>query len=115
MKKSTYLKIGINIKDLSPVHTYHPGEELRDELKARKVTQKRFAELSGIHSSQLNEIIKGKRGISADIALMIGTALDMNPELWAQSQMYYELTLAKIRANKKAKARPVKRKLANAK
>ena len=97
-KKDFYLEKGVNIDDVVPASAIHPGEELLDELKARRISQKDFAELSTIHPSQLNEIIKGKRGINADVALQIGNALNIPAEFWLRSQMYYELTLAKMRA-----------------
>ena len=103
-KKGSYLEKGVNINAVVPAYAMHPGEELLDELKARSISQKAFAELSSIHPSQLNEIIKGKRGINADIALQIGIALNIPAEFWLRSQMYYELTLAKIRAKEAQQA-----------
>ena len=100
MKKSAHLEIGINIQDAVPARAIHPGELLREELKIRKFTQKRFAEMTAILPSQLNEVINGKRGISAEMALKIGPALKMDPILWAKSQMIYELDLAKIKQKK---------------
>ena len=57
-----------------------------------------------IHS-QLNEIIKGKRGINAELAIIIGTALNMDPILWAKSQMFYELDLARIKLKEASKSK----------
>ncbi len=81
----------------------HPGEVLKDELQARNITQKEFALLTGIQQTQLNEIIKGKRGINADIALLIGKALEMDARLWLNLQNDYELDVARI--NEKNKER----------
>ena len=97
MKKNTYLEVGIDINDLVPARAIHPGEVLRDELKSRRITQKRFSEMTGILPSQINEVIKEKRGISADNALKIGKALKMDAILWAKFQMFYELDLAIIK------------------
>lgn len=85
-----------NIKQLTPAIAIHPGEMLKDELDARSITQKEFAQLTGIPQTQLNEIIKGKRGIYADTALVIGKALNMDAILWLNLQSNYELDLAKI-------------------
>ncbi len=92
-----------NIKQLTPAIAIHPGEILKDELEARNIKQKDFALLTGIQQTQLNEIIKGKRGINADIALIIGKALNMDAILWLNLQSNYELDLAKI--NEKNNAR----------
>ena len=85
-----------NIKQLTPAIAIHPGEILKDELVLREIKQKDFALLTGIPQTQLNEIIKGKRGINSDIALMIGKALKMDAALWMNLQSNYELDLAKI-------------------
>ncbi len=85
-----------NIKQLTPSITIHPGEILKDELKDRSINQREFALLTGIPHTQLNEIIKGKRGINADIALIIGKALKMDAEIWLTLQANYELDLAKV-------------------
>jgi HTH-type transcriptional regulator/antitoxin HigA len=98
-KKSTYLEVGVNLEDIVPSKAIHPGEELKWELKERNITQKYFSEISGIQASQLNELIKGKRGLSMDMVFKIGNALKMDPILWARSQMYYEYDLARIKFN----------------
>lgn len=71
----------------------HPGEYLRDELKARAITQSAFATHIGLTPSYLNEIIRGRRGISALIAVKIGKALGVDPQTWLNLQMRYELDL----------------------
>lgn len=85
-----------NIKQLVPAIAMHPGGILQDELDERGIKQKEFALLTGIPQTQLNEIIKGKRGINADIALIIAKALKMDAGLWLNLQCNYELDLAKI-------------------
>ena len=99
-KKNTYLKDGVNLKDVVPSAAFHPGEFLNDELKERGLTQKSFALMSGMLPSQLNEFIKGKRGLSAELALKFGKVLDMDPVYWLNLQMIYELDLAKIKQNR---------------
>lgn len=47
--------------------------------------------------SQLNEIIKGKRGISADLALSLESELGVDAEIWLNLQKMYELDVARIR------------------
>jgi HTH-type transcriptional regulator/antitoxin HigA len=91
--------MSINIKQLTPASAIHPGEILKDELKERGITQKEFAQLTGIPQTQLNEIIKGKRGINADVALVIGKSLQMDAAVWLSLQSNYELDEAKV--NKK--------------
>ena len=92
MNKNNYLAKGINIEKAIPSKAIHPGEELCEELKSRGISQKKFSDLTKILPSQLNEIIKGKRGINAELAIIIGTALNMDPILWAKSQMFYAVS-----------------------
>ena len=92
-----------HINKLTPAIAIHPGEMLKDELDARDISQKDFAGLTGIPHTQLNEIIKGKRGIYADTAIVISKALKMDAVIWTNLQMNYELDVAKI--NEKTKAR----------
>lgn len=71
----------------------HPGEMLLDELKARRVTQHRFATHIRVSPAYLSDIIKGRRGISAEMAYKIGQAFGTGPVLWADLQKNYELSL----------------------
>lgn len=92
-----------NSDDLIPGFATHPGEILKDELDARNISQADFAKQIGYQKSQLNEIINGKRGINADIALLLAEALKIDAEYWLNAQMMYELDAAKI--NKKNQQR----------
>lgn len=85
----------IALQQLTPAYVIHPGEMLKDELDDRSITQKEFAGLTGIQQSQLNEIIKGKRGINAEHALLIGKALQMDPSIWMNLQVNYDLDVAR--------------------
>lgn len=85
-----------NLKQLTPAIAIHPGEIMSDELKFRGTRLKKFAKLIGIPQRQLNEIIKGKRSINADIALTIGKALKMDAVLWLNLQCNYEIDAAKL-------------------
>ncbi len=78
-------------KDIAPAKAIHPGEILMDELEAREISQKEFAIKLGVQPTQLNEIIKGKRGITAEHAVLIGKGLNMEPIVWQNLQSLYEL------------------------
>ena len=53
----------------------HPGEMLKDELQYRKISQKKFAEVTGVSYSMLNEILNCKRPITTGFALLVEAAL----------------------------------------
>ena len=70
----------------------HPGEILLEEfLKPGGVSQVAFARRLGITPAALNDIIKGKRGLSARTAWLLSMALGTSPELWAGLQSDYDL------------------------
>lgn len=82
-----------NINDLTPAMIIPPGEVLADELKVRGITQKQFASTIGMQSSQLNEIIKGKRSISPQTALLLELHLNVSARFWLNLQTNYELEI----------------------
>ena len=78
---------------ISPVH---PGEViLEDFLKASSLSQNRLAKAMNITATRLNEIIRGRRGISRDTALRLARATDTTSEFWLNLQALYELETAK--------------------
>lgn len=85
--------------DLIPVAT--PGEILLHEfLKPAGVSQYRLAAAAGIPASRLTDIIKGRRGITADTAIRLSKALGMTPKFWLDLQQDYEIRTTE-RANAK--------------
>lgn len=87
--------------NITPAKAIHPGEILLDELEARKISQKEFAIILGIQPTQLNEIIKGKRGITSEQAILISKELNIEPIVWQNLQNLYELDQAKISPSRK--------------
>lgn len=80
---------------LIPFIATHPGVVIKDELMARNITQRRLAEMIGMQPTMLNEIIRGKRPISAAIALSLEKALDVPAEFWIKFQYQYELDIVR--------------------
>jgi len=80
------------------VNPFHPGEVLLEEfLLPGKVTQTEFAERLGWTRARLNELIKGKRGITAEAALDLAEALGTSPRLWMNLQATFDLAAAEKR------------------
>ena len=78
----------------------HPGEILLEEyLKPLEVTQVEFAQHVGVPVQRINEIVRGKRGITPQTAWFFAQALGTSPEFWLNGQSIYDL----------AKAQPEKR------
>jgi len=78
-----------------PKHPFHPGEILLEEfLRPMGMTQAAFAERIGWTRARLNELIRGKRGITAEAALDLADVLDTSPKLWMNLQATYDLDKA---------------------
>ncbi len=86
----------MNNKSLTPFVATHPGELIRDELKARGMTQKQLAAETGIKPSVLSETINGKRPLSLNAALALEKALDIPTDIWMNLQSQYDLDKANI-------------------
>lgn len=86
----------LNPQEVTPGFATHPGEILKEELDAREISQSDFAKIIGFQKSQLNEIINGKRGLNAELALLLATALGIEAEFWLNAQKNYELDSARI-------------------
>lgn len=82
---------------LTPHIATHPGELLKDELDARDIRQSNLASEISMQPTMLNEIIKGKRAITADIAILLEKALDIPADYWMNLQTQYELDKARIK------------------
>lgn len=82
----------------------HPGQMLLKEfLEPLGLTQKQFAEHLGWTYARLNEIINGKRGVSAESALALSDAFKMDAEFWLNLQRDWDLWHA-MRRHKNIKA-----------
>ena len=76
-------------KTMAPIH---PGEVLREEfLEPLGVTQHRLAVSIGVPPRRINEIVHGKRGISADTALRLARYFGTSDRFWLNLQSRYDL------------------------
>ena len=70
----------------------HPGEVLREEfLIPLEITQVTLAKHLGIPVQRVNEIVRGKRGITPDTAWLLSQAFGTTPEFWMNLQVAYDL------------------------
>ncbi|MDE7412690.1 MAG: HigA family addiction module antidote protein [Muribaculaceae bacterium] len=81
--------------NLTPFEPTHPGELIRDELMAGNITQAKLAESIDVKASLLNEIIKGKRGVNTELALLIEAALNIPADLLLNLQNDYNMQMVK--------------------
>ena len=69
----------------------HPGAVLQDELEERGISQSQLAQHIGVLAKTINEICRGKRGISAEMAVKLSHALGASPGFWLNLQKNWEL------------------------
>jgi addiction module HigA family antidote len=70
----------------------HPGEILREEfLEPMGISQYRLAKDISVPPRRINEIVHGKRSITADTALRFGRFFNMSPQFWLNLQTRYDL------------------------
>ena len=76
-------------KKLPPIH---PGEILMEEfLEPMGISQYRLAKDVSVPPRRINEIVHGKRSITADTALRLGRFFGMSPQFWLNLQTRYDL------------------------
>lgn len=83
----------------------HPGHILMDEfLVPMGITQYRISKDISVPSRRINEIVHGKRAITADTALRLGKFFGMTPQFWLNLQNRYDLEIAEDALKNKLEA-----------
>jgi len=89
-------------KKIAPIH---PGEILLEEfLKPMGISQNRLALDIRVPARRINEIVHGKRRITADTALRLAKYFDMSPQFWLGLQMDYDLNIAEDQLTERLKS-----------
>ena len=74
----------------------HPGEILSEEfLKPLRLTQVALAEHLGVSVQRINELVRGKRGITPETAWLLAGALGTTPDFWVNLQSAHDLALCR--------------------
>ena len=80
-------------KNLEPIH---PGEILEEEfMRPLGLSANALAKAIDVPVTRVSEIVRGRRGVSADTALRLGRFLGTTPELWLGLQSEYDLRIAR--------------------
>ena len=88
------------INDSAPFEPVHPGSILGEELKARGISQKVFAEMIGIQATHLSALIHGTRNITPAVAAKIETGLPEIPaDMWLRLQNSYNVDIQRRGVN----------------
>ncbi|MCY3958593.1 MAG: HigA family addiction module antitoxin [Chloroflexi bacterium] len=80
---------------MASIESIHPGTHLAEMLEELEVSQYRLARTVGVPPRRINEIVHGRRSVTADTALRLGKALGMTPEFWLNLQRMYDLEVAR--------------------
>ena len=85
------------METIAPIH---PGEILMEEfLEPLEVSQNRLAVAIGVPPRRINEIVHGKRRITADTALRLARYFGTTDRFWLNLQTYYDLEVEKDQLN----------------
>ncbi len=92
---------------MAKVFAIHPGEILKEEfMEPMSLTAYRLAKELHVPVPRMNDIVRGKRSITADTALRLGAYFGLSPQFWMNLQADYDLRLARSNAEiKKIKPR----------
>lgn len=87
------------------IEPIHPGEILMEDfIEGFGITQNKLAVSIGVPPRRINEIVHGKRGITADTAIRLARYFGTSEELWMNLQSNYELRLERRVLSKKVAA-----------
>jgi addiction module HigA family antidote len=87
-----------------PTHrvTTHPGEILlRECLEPLQLSQAELARVLHIPQNRVNELVRGKRGITPETALLLSGHFRNSPEFWMNLQSAHDLSKARMRPRSK--------------
>ena len=88
------------VNDITPAFPEHPGGILGEELKARGISQKKFAEQIGLQATHLSALIHGTRNFTPAVAAKIESGLDgISADLWMKLQEQYNKDTRRRRAD----------------
>jgi addiction module HigA family antidote len=87
------------VDKLSPIH---PGEVLLEEfIKPMNLSQNRLAIDIGVDARRINEIVLGKRSVTADTALRLARFFGNSPQFWLGLQTQYDLDVTEDQLGKR--------------
>lgn len=76
--------------NLTPNHATHPGEIIFDEIEYLHISQKDFAERIGVSRTLVNLVLKGKRPVTTEFALLTEAAIDLPADMLLRMQARYD-------------------------
>ena len=99
----------MRLKNLKPKYVTHPGEVIMDEIEYMQISQKEFAERIGVSCSQVNQILRGKRPVNTEFALLTEAATGIPADLLLRMQTRYDRIKAENKADFMEKLKKIKK------
>ena len=85
------------------MYPIHPGEHLKEMLDEIGMSQNAFALFIGVSAMRISYVVKGKRPVTAELAILFGKAFGQTPQFWMNLQAAYDLKLAEKTLEQKLK------------
>ena len=83
------------------IRPIHPGVTLREDfMEPLELSANGLAEALGVPQNRISDIVRGRRGVTADTALRLERAFGVSAAFWLNLQSYYELEVARRDAGK---------------
>ena len=76
------------------VYAIHPGEFLAEMLSELALSQAELARAIGVSPMRISHLVRGRRPVTAELALLLGRAFDQSPRYWLNLQAQCDLTTA---------------------
>ena len=93
----------MHVKRLDPIH---PGEILEEEfMRPLRLSANALAKAVDVPVTRVSEIVRGRRGVTADTALRLGRFFGTSPELWLGLQAEYDLRSARLESGESIEKR----------
>ena len=92
------------MRETKKFHEVHPGAVLKEELGARGMSAAAFALKLRVPPQRIQEIVAGKRAITPETALRIGTALGTGARIWLAMQQAYDLRKVEVELGAKVRS-----------
>jgi addiction module HigA family antidote len=89
--------------EFKPNYAIHPGVILKEELEFISLSQLKLSEKTGISKTIINDIIKGKRDINAQYAVLFENVFEHPAKFWLRLQSLYDETMARLQIGEKNK------------
>ncbi len=90
-------------REYEPFFPIHPGDIIAEEIESRGLSQRKFAAQMGVSPTMLNEILRAKRPINTEMALLMEAVLGIEAGMLLNMQARYNMQVA--RQDKKLAAR----------